>query len=179
MELPYKDLILPYTGPITDMRPVQGGSGFSTTALVTSGEGEFFVKGVPNRPGGRLDSVVREGLINPALTGIAPTLRWKVEGQPWFVLGFDVVQGRVAEYTPGEDHDLSQVVGLIDRIAAVELPSEAAGWAESRWDRFTDTPNSWPATRSCTPTSSLTTSSSALTDRGLWTGSGRLSGPRS
>lgn len=141
MELPYKDLILPHTGPIIDMRPVQGGSGFSTTALVTSGAGEFFVKGVPNRPGGRLDSVVREGLINPALTGIAPTLRWKVEGQPWFVLGFDVVQGRVAEYTPGEDHDLSQVVGLIDRIAAVELPPEAAGWAESRWDRFTDTPH--------------------------------------
>ena len=141
MELPYKDLILPYTGPIIDMRPVQGGSGFSTTALVTSGEGEFFVKGVPNRPGGRLDSVVREGLINPALTDIAPTLRWQVDGQPWFVLGFDVVHGRVAEYTPGEDHDLSQVVGLIDQIAAVELPPEAAGWTETRWDRFTDTPH--------------------------------------
>ncbi|MDE3721862.1 protein kinase [Nocardiopsis sp. N85] len=139
MELPYKDIILPHTGPITDVRPTQGGSGFSTTALVTGEHGEFFVKGVPNRPGGRLDSLVREGQVNAALSGISPLVRWKVDG-PWFVLGFEVVEGRPANYRPGEDDDTSRIVEMIDRIAAVELPPEAAGWAETRWDRFTDTP---------------------------------------
>lgn len=138
MELPYQDLIQAHTGPITEVRPTPG-SGFSTTALVTGEAGEFFVKGVPNRPGGRLDSLMREGQVNPALSGISPPVRWTVD-EEWFVLGFAVVEGRPANYRPGRDEDTSRVVEMIDRVAAVELPPEADGWAETRWDRFTPTP---------------------------------------
>ena len=140
MELPFHDLIQANTGPLIRVRPAVGGSGFSTTAVVTPEEGpQVFVKGVPNRPGGRRDAAHREAAIAPHLNGLGPALLWQVEDQGWFVAGYEVVDGRPADFTPASP-DLPRVVEAAERVGALDLPSVAEKWGETRWDRFTDRP---------------------------------------
>ena len=83
------------------MSPSAEGSDYSTTAVVTSQEGRVFLKAVPDRPGGVLAEVGREGQINPHLNGLAPPLLWQARGAGWFALGFEAIEGRAADYAPG------------------------------------------------------------------------------
>ncbi|MFE1100289.1 protein kinase [Nocardiopsis alba] len=133
--IPFNELIHPYTGDVLELRPVEKGHGWSTTAIVVGEKGEFFVKGVPNRPGGRLDSARREAAINPTVQGISPTMRWQAEDEKWFVMGFDLVQGRAADFGP-DSSDRERVVEVLNRVSALPVPDIARGWQETRWDRF-------------------------------------------
>ncbi|MEU3018919.1 protein kinase [Nocardiopsis sp. NPDC007018] len=133
--IPFTDLIRPHTGEVIRVRPAGEGHGWSTPALVSSERGEFFVKGVPNRPGGRLDSAQREATINPFVRNVTPTMRWQAEDEHWFVMGFDAIEGRPADFLPGSS-DLGRVVEVLNRVSEIPLPAVARGWEETRWDRF-------------------------------------------
>ncbi|WP_405677875.1 hypothetical protein OG292_26155 [Streptomyces sp. NBC_01511] len=111
--------------------------GFSSdlTVLVECEKGPFFVKAVRNRPGGRRDSIAREGLINPFVRPISPALRWQEEDDGWIALGFELVHGRSSDFAPGSP-DLPAVVDTLSRIGELGLPEIARDWAETRWDRF-------------------------------------------
>jgi hypothetical protein len=124
-----------HTGDVTDVQRTVRGFMSDLTAVVESEKGPFFVKAVRNRLGGRLDSLLRERDINQYVRPISPDLLWFAGEGAWAVLGFEVVDGRFADFTP-ESGDLPVVVGLLDRIGRVELPGIARGWAETRWDRF-------------------------------------------
>ncbi|WP_159945461.1 MULTISPECIES: protein kinase [unclassified Nocardiopsis] len=128
-------LIQPHTGDIHQTVPVTEGYGASTTAVITGTRGEFFVKATPNRAGGHLDAARREAAVNPAVRTLSPALQWQVENEEWFVLGFEVVQGRTADITPGSA-DLPRIIDAVDQLAAVPLPEVAEGWEDVRWDRF-------------------------------------------
>ncbi|MFC5723476.1 hypothetical protein ACFP1Z_25250 [Streptomyces gamaensis] len=128
-------LVHPHTGDLTHARPVPGGHSSDVTALVECAKGRFFVKAVPNRPGGRRDSITREQLINEAVRPVSPALRWHTESDEWIVLGFEFVEGRPSEFAPGSP-DLPTVVGLLNRIGGLKLPEVAQDWDETRWDRF-------------------------------------------
>ncbi|GAA3616795.1 protein kinase [Streptomyces sp. S1A] len=131
----FRELIRPHTGDLTRVRPTAGGHSSDVATVVECEKGPFFVKAVPNRPGGRRDSIVRERLINPAVRSVSPALRWHAENDVWVVLGFDAVEGRAADFSPGSP-DLPTVVGLVDRIGELDLPEVAREWPETRWDRF-------------------------------------------
>jgi hypothetical protein len=133
--IPFTDLIRPHTGDILQARPVHGGHSWNTTAVISSKQGEFFVKGVPNRPGGRLDSAQREATINPFVRDVTPTMRWQAEDEHWFVMGFDAVEGMPADFLPGSP-DLGRVVEALNRVSEIPLPAVARDWEETRWDRF-------------------------------------------
>lgn len=133
--IPFTDLIHPHTGDIHEDQPVSSGYSWSTTFLLNSEKGKFFVKGVPNRPGGRLDSARREADINPFIRGICPTMRWQAEDKKWFVMGFDVIEGRPANFLPGSA-DLHRVAAALNRVSALPSPQVALEWEETRWDRF-------------------------------------------
>ncbi|SIO88494.1 hypothetical protein [Nocardiopsis sp. JB363] len=128
------ELITSHTGRITDVSPLAEGSDYSTTAVVTSEQGRVFLKAVPDRPGGVLSEVEREGQINPHLNGLAPALLWQARGAGWFALGFEVIKGRSADFTPGSP-DLPRVVQAVGQITALPLPEVARLWVETRWDR--------------------------------------------
>jgi hypothetical protein len=136
----FRALIHPYTGDLTQVAPpVSPGYGADLTAVVRGEKGRFFVKGMRNRPGGRLDSLVRERLINPFVRPVAPALRWSAEDDAWTALGFAVVDGRPSDFVPGSP-DLPAIVALLDRIADLPLPDVARAWTETRWDRYTAGP---------------------------------------
>ncbi|SDG22738.1 hypothetical protein SAMN05421505_102319 [Sinosporangium album] len=133
----FMELIRPHTGDVTDVRPAAGGYNSATTVLVECDKGQFFVKAVPNRPGGRRDSLIREALINPFAVPLSPAVRWQVEDNAWIALGFEAVEGRPADFAP-DSPDLPAVVGILNRIGALPLPEVVEGWPETRWDRFAD-----------------------------------------
>ncbi|WP_211351718.1 protein kinase [Haloactinospora alba] len=105
------------------------------TAVVECENGPFFVKAVPNRPGGRRDSLVREGEINPHVRPLSPAVLWRAEDSEWVALGFEPIHGRRANFRPGSE-DLPTLVDLVNRIGALPLPDVAHDWTETRWDRF-------------------------------------------
>ncbi|MEV6819425.1 protein kinase [Nocardiopsis dassonvillei] len=135
MDSQITQLIQPHTGDVRHVKPVTGGFGVSTTAVVAGAAGEFFVKATPNRPGGNLDAARREAAINASVLALSPALRWQVEDEKWFVLGFEAVQGRTADTLPGSA-DLLAIIDAVNTLAALPLPEVARDWEEVRWDRF-------------------------------------------
>ncbi|HEY3688213.1 MAG TPA: protein kinase [Streptosporangiaceae bacterium] len=131
----FQALIRPHTGDLIDLRPTPSGHTSDVSILVTSEKGRFFVKAVRNRPGGRRDSLVREGLINPYVRPISPAVRWQIEDDTWLALGFAYVDGRSADFTPASP-DLPAIIDTLNRIADLDLPEVARAWPETRWDRF-------------------------------------------
>ncbi|MFC5744089.1 protein kinase [Actinomadura rugatobispora] len=131
----FEALIRPHTGDLAEIAPTARGNGSAFTGLVECALGPFFIKAVPNRPGGRRDSLVREGLVNPFVQPISPALRWRAEDEAWLALGFEVVNGRPSDFTPGSP-DLPAIVDTLNRIAAVALPDIAHDWVETRWGRY-------------------------------------------
>jgi hypothetical protein len=128
-------LIRPHTGDLIEMSPTARGNNTAITALVDCENGPFFVKAVPNRPGGRRDSLIREGLINPFVVPISPAMRWQAEDAGWIALGFEIIEGRPSDFTPSSG-DLPAIIDLLNRIGELEVPSVARDWPETRWDRF-------------------------------------------
>lgn len=128
-------LVRPYTGEQHAIEPTSRGNGSDVTALVQAEHGTVFVKACANRSGGRRASIIRERLVNPAVRDVSPVLRWHAKNDDWIALGFEVVEGRSSDFGP-ESRDLPTVVDVLNRIAALPLPSEASDWRESRWDRF-------------------------------------------
>ncbi|MFF5265422.1 protein kinase [Actinomadura viridis] len=131
----FEALVRPHTGDLTEIVPTARGNGSAFTGIIQCARGPFFVKAVPNRPGGRRDSLIREGQVNPHVQPIAPALRWRAEDEAWVALGFEVIDARRSDFTPGSS-DLPAIVDILNRIAAVALPDIAHDWAETRWDRY-------------------------------------------
>ncbi|TDB72942.1 protein kinase [Actinomadura sp. KC216] len=143
MSLPGPELaatLRPYAGDVLTVQRTERGFSSDLTALVTGERGRWFVKAVRNRPGGRRDSLVREGAINPHVQPISPALQWQAEGPEWLALGFEAVEGRHADFAPAAP-DLPDVVDVLTRIGDLPLPDAARDWHETRWDWYTDRPD--------------------------------------
>lgn len=134
----FRALIQPHTGRVAQVAPPRG-QGFSTDllAVVECEKGSFFVKAMRNRPGGRRAQMLREKAINPFVRSIAPSLLWSAEDHGWIVLGFDLVEGRESDFTPGSP-DLPVIVDLLNRVGELNLPDIARDWPETRWDWWAD-----------------------------------------
>lgn len=137
IESELRTLIHPHTGDLVDIRRTSRGHSSDITALVACDEGPFFVKAVRNRPGGRRDSLVREGLINPFVRPISPAVCWQAEDDAWIALGFEAVDGRSSDFVPVSP-DLPAIVDVLNRIGEVDLPEVAGDWAETRWNHFVE-----------------------------------------
>jgi hypothetical protein len=132
------DLIRPHTGDIEHVKPAPAGFGSATTGLVTAQHGEFFVKATP-QDSRDLEAARREAAINPAVREVSPAVRWQVEDGAWFVVAFEVVEGRSADFAPGSA-DLPLLIDIVNQVSALPTPDIAQGWQDTRWDRFaTDT----------------------------------------
>lgn len=133
------DLLRQRLGAV-ELQPAKRGFSSDFTGIAEGADGRAFVKAMRNRAGGRLASLRREERINPCLRGIAPGLLWSAECERWVVLGFEVADGRRANFAPGSP-DLPAVVSAIERTGSLPLPDVAREWHETRWDRFTRDPD--------------------------------------
>ena len=121
-----KDAITARTGPITTGRAVTDGQNSPLAAIIETRDGRVFVKGLPS--GHRLViTQAREAAAAPLTKGISPELLWQFDEAGWNVLGFEHIQGRAADYSPGSPH-IDLVTGLMHALAAVQIPPGPGPW---------------------------------------------------
>ncbi|MFD5315562.1 hypothetical protein [Streptomyces sp. NPDC127098] len=129
-----ESLIHPYTGHVNEFRPIGDEKEPGLTAVLECEKGPVFVKAEPNH-GWRRESLLREKLVTPLAGPLSARLLWDAEDGEWIALGFEVLDGRPADFSPGSA-DLPVVRELVDEIGAVRPPQAARDWTETRWDRF-------------------------------------------
>lgn len=112
------------TGPVRSIRTVEAGRNSPLSLRVTTDAGTLFLKGL-RAEGGRLATQQREYEINRHLGGISPTARWHVWTEGWYVIAFDFIEGRHADYGPGSP-DLPLVGALLQHLSDVPAPSTLA-----------------------------------------------------
>jgi hypothetical protein len=113
------------TGPIRTVRTVSGGRNSPLAAVVDAEAGRVFVKGIR----GDHRTVItqnREAELGPHVRPVAPAVLWHLpDAGGWNVLGFEYVEGRHADYTPGSP-DLPIVVDVMKRVSELPVPDTAS-----------------------------------------------------
>lgn len=132
------ELVAPHTGKVSRFEYTARGFTSSVTMTVECEAGPLFLKGLrlPSRDVVCFD---RESRINPHVLAVSPRLRWVARTDEWYVLGFELVAGPVADFGP-LSHDVPAVLDTVNELASLKLPGVAETWAEWRWNRFTDRP---------------------------------------
>jgi hypothetical protein len=136
-----KDAISARTGPITAGQAVTAGQNSPLAAVIKTGDGRVFVKGLPS--GHRLViTQAREAAAAHLAKGISPELLWQFDEAGWNVLGFEHIQGRAADYGPGSP-DIDMVTGLMQALAAIEIRAGPGPWKpiETRLRPYVDDPS--------------------------------------
>jgi hypothetical protein len=126
------------TGPILTTADVSTGanSGVAVKALTSSGE--VFIKGIPvdHR---QVKTQLREAAVNPYLPKSCPQVRWHLQAGGWDLLGFEVIKGPVADFSPGSS-DLPLVVDALVELARTPCPDIRLLSFTQRYAAYSDTP---------------------------------------
>ncbi|MEU3602215.1 phosphotransferase [Streptomyces sp. NPDC006798] len=113
-------------GAVYDATTVVDGLNCRFAATVaTERHGGLFLKGVPDGPNDEAAALHRETLLNPAVTGIGPRLRYDIRTDGWRVLAFDRIDGRHAGLGPGS-RDLDAVRDVLVRMRELRPPAGVA-----------------------------------------------------
>lgn len=123
-----------HAGHVEKVEPVAAGSIAEIAVILhTSGVAQF-CKGITTaNPNAWMYR--NEARVNAALpSGIAPTLRWTVDRDGWFLLGFDHADGSHADVAPGSP-DLPAVAATLARMSNALTPCPLAPVqpATARW----------------------------------------------
>ncbi|MEE1823787.1 aminoglycoside phosphotransferase [Streptomyces sp. BE20] len=126
------------TGPFLTAADVSTGanSGIAVKALAASGE--VFIKGIPvdHR---QVKTQLREAAVNPYLPKSCPQVLWHVQAGGWDLLGFEVIEGPVADFSPGSP-DLPLVVDALAELARTPCPDIPLLSFTQRYESYSDTP---------------------------------------
>lgn len=126
-----------HTGTVYAAETVSEGLNSGIAAILTTESGRVFVKGL-HRDYPRRWTQDREATINSAINHLSPRLLWRVEDE-WDLLGFEVVDGRHADYRPGSA-DLPLVVSTMADLGKIPCPDVPAKRAEQRWEPYVSDP---------------------------------------
>lgn len=126
------------TGPILKAEPISAGLNSAVSARLQTALGAVFLKGL------RTDhrwawTQQREANINAYVTSLAPRLLFHVVTDGWDLLGFEAIDGRHADYSPGSP-DLPKVVEAMRRLAEIPCPDIELRCAEQRLTAYVDNP---------------------------------------
>jgi hypothetical protein len=124
-----RDLVQDRTGQVAGSRPA-GGDRSDITATLDTESGAVFIKGAAGGMFAR--SLRNEAAVNPHVSPIAPRLLWTVEAEGWIILGFEHVDGRHADYSPGSP-DLPLLRAALERLQQVPLPDHVTKGAERHY----------------------------------------------
>lgn len=128
------------TGAIRAAHTVSTGMNSALAAVVYTERERVFVKGMRNdNPG--VVAQQREADINPHVRALASELLWHLpDSHGWNVLGFQYIDGRVADYRPGSA-DLPLVLDTLRALGQKTCPDLASvKEAGKRWASYLDDP---------------------------------------
>ncbi len=108
------------TGAVHRAATTQGGMNSGIASVLETNGGRVFVKGIPSdHP--QVAAQRREAAVAPYLPASCPRLYWHLEFGGWYLLGYEVIDGRHADYTPGSP-DLPLVEAAIVELQDVTAP---------------------------------------------------------
>ncbi|MER8009679.1 aminoglycoside phosphotransferase [Streptomyces sp. NPDC094149] len=122
-------------GTVLAARTAGGGLNSGIAAFIDTADGQVFVKGIPtDHP--QAPAQRREAAIAPHLPRSCPRLYWHIETAGWDLLGYEVLQGRHANYTPGSK-DLPLITAALEELQTITAPADLAiKSAEQRWAAY-------------------------------------------
>lgn len=127
-----------HTGPVRGSDPAEAGKHSDITAALHTDEGRVFIKGMQTEPVvPDLWALRRESRIYPYVTEYAPRLLWTVDAGGWLVLGFEHIEGRHADFTPGSP-DLAVLAQIVEAFEAMPCPGVVTRCVERRWQDYVD-----------------------------------------
>jgi hypothetical protein len=110
------------TGAVHQAATAPGGMNSGIASVLETESGRVFVKGIPtDHP--QVGAQRREAAIAPHLPASCPRLYWHLEFDGWSILGYEVVDGRHADYAPGSP-DLPLVEAALTELQAVTAPAD-------------------------------------------------------
>lgn len=129
-----------HTGPILDGHTATAGQNSPLAATITTAEGKTFIKGLPSGER-RTKSQAREIAVAPLVRDISPHLLWHFDQAGWVVLGYEHIEGRHADYSPGSS-DLDGLVSVLRTLGEIDVPDPAPfKLAEDRFKTWVETPD--------------------------------------
>ncbi|MEU3402135.1 aminoglycoside phosphotransferase [Streptomyces filamentosus] len=110
------------TGAVHQAVTVSGGMNSGIASVLETASGRVFVKGIPaGHP--QVTAQRREAAIAPHLPTSCPRLYWHLELDGWSLLGYEVLDGRHANYAPGSA-DLPLVEAALAELQDVTAPAD-------------------------------------------------------
>jgi hypothetical protein len=123
-----------HTGPVIKTEPVSHGLNSEIAVRLFTDSGSCFVKGL-RTDHRRVWTQYREAEVNPFLHGISPALLWRVQDAGWVLLGFELLDGHQADYSPGSP-DLPKVADALRRLGDTPCPEVELRHAEQRLEKY-------------------------------------------
>ncbi|MEU6539785.1 aminoglycoside phosphotransferase [Streptomyces sp. NPDC047000] len=123
------------SGAVHQAVTVQGGMNSGIASVLETNSGRVFVKGIPaDHP--QVGAQRREAAVAPYLPASCPRLYWHLELDGWSLLGYEVVDGRHADYTPGST-DLPLVEAVLTELQGITVPTDIEiKDAADRWESY-------------------------------------------
>ncbi len=110
------------TGAVHRTMTVRGGMNSGIASVLETESGSVFVKGIPaDHP--QAGAQRREAAVAPHLPASCPRLYWHLELDGWGLLGYEVVDGRHADYAPGSP-DLPLVEEALTELQEITAPAD-------------------------------------------------------
>jgi hypothetical protein len=136
-----KESIEARTGPVLTARTATAGQNSPLAAIITTGSGMTFAKGMPSNHRSVV-AQVREAAVAPFVRHISPALLWHFDEGGWNVLGYEYIAGRHADYAPGSP-DLDALINLMRTLSELKVTNPGPlKRAEGRWRTYLDEPES-------------------------------------
>lgn len=133
---PVREDVLAKTGNVTHFDEAPTGNHAEIAGTLHTTRGRVFVKGArkqsTDKDGAEVWSLRNEAAINPHVQPYAPRLLWQVEAGGWLLLGFEQINGRHADYTPGSP-DLEVLAKTIDALQGMRCPDVVVLRVERRY----------------------------------------------
>ncbi len=126
-----------YTGPVLKAVPTGGGLNSGLASVLHDADGAVFVKGLP-ADHAQAWTQGREAAIAPHVADVAPRMLWHVRAGDWDLIGYEHIDGRHADYTPGSP-DMSRVaeaLALLGKTPCPDVPVKTV----HRWQDYVDRP---------------------------------------
>ncbi|SBW24664.1 aminoglycoside phosphotransferase [Candidatus Protofrankia californiensis] len=131
-----RSVVQEYAGPVLKAETASGGANSGIAATLHTSTQKIFIKGIPNDHR-KVCTQRREMEINPYILPVAPRVLWQVETDGWNVLGFEHVDGRHADFSPGSP-DLPKIADLVRRLGRIPCPNLPLQSVKQRWVDYAD-----------------------------------------
>ncbi|NEA27392.1 phosphotransferase [Actinomadura bangladeshensis] len=139
-----RDAVQDELGPSVKIEQIGEGRRSALAVVAHLAAGRVFLKGAPLENERAAAQLAREAAVNPHVQAVTPALVCDLQAGGWRLLGFEHVDGRRVDYTPGS-RDLPAVLDALVAVDGLKVPADVdVQWFEGRWSDYAVVPERLP-----------------------------------